>query len=139
MKEHGITYHFQFDNATRRFGYCDLTDRLISLSKPLVELNSEERVRNTILHEIAHALAPRGSGHDWQWKIIATKIGCDARRTYDKNLVNSPPPKYKAVCERHNLYIPRRIKKTTLACGRCCKEFNNGKYSNQYLFKWITV
>lgn len=61
MKKHGLLeWSFSFDNAIERFGSCRLTSKKISLSKKLIELNSIERVRNTLLHEIAHALAPHG-------------------------------------------------------------------------------
>ena len=55
-------WQFKFDNSKRRFGQCvygrkyGLPYHMIKLSKPLVALNSEEQVRDTILHEIAHAL-----------------------------------------------------------------------------------
>lgn len=51
----------------------------IELNMNLLKLCSDEIIRNTILHEIAHALdvEDRGfSNHDQAWKIICIKIGC---------------------------------------------------------------
>ena len=46
---------FLFDRAIRRFGNCNYTKRQISLSAKLTLLNDEPVVRETLLHEIAHA------------------------------------------------------------------------------------
>jgi predicted SprT family Zn-dependent metalloprotease len=48
-------YQFQFDNAVRRFGSCNLEKKLIKLSKPLTLMNSEGYLGNVLLHEISHA------------------------------------------------------------------------------------
>ena len=65
MRLHKVpaVWSFQFDHSKVRFGKCNYTKKEISLSRHLVQLNSEAEVRDTILHEIAHALAPRGAGH----------------------------------------------------------------------------
>jgi len=58
MQQHGLVgWTFKFDHARRRFGCCNFTRRTISLSRPLTFLNDDAEVRDTILHEIAHALA----------------------------------------------------------------------------------
>lgn len=55
-------YRFRFDKATRRFGCCWGNLKLITLSKTLTEMNDESEVLNTILHEIAHAIAGNNHG-----------------------------------------------------------------------------
>ena len=62
IEAHGLAprWKFAFDRAIRRFGNCDYTRRRITLSAPLTLLNDEEKVKDTILHEIAHALAHEG-------------------------------------------------------------------------------
>ena len=78
MKFHNLTdWNFRFDNAKRRFGLCAYKSKMISLSESLTELNPEEEVLNTILHEIAHALVGRGKGHTQVWKLKALEIGCN--------------------------------------------------------------
>lgn len=72
---------FEFDYATRRFGLCDYSRKTISMSKLLVYLNSEDVVKDIILHEIAHALTPR-AGHGPKWRIICEAIGCKPRACY---------------------------------------------------------
>ncbi|HYO07513.1 MAG TPA: SprT-like domain-containing protein, partial [Tepidisphaeraceae bacterium] len=68
MNQHGLSdWRFDFDHARRRFGSCRPRQKLITLSRHLVFLNEEPEVRDTILHEIAHALTP-GDGHGRRWK-----------------------------------------------------------------------
>jgi len=130
IKEHKlIAWDFGFDNAVRRFGYCNWKERKISLSKVLVELNPIEQVQNTILHEIAHALAPLGSGHNEVWRKIAISIGDDGGRLYDNAIVKTPPKRYIATCP--NGHTALRNKKGKISCGKCSPKFNK-----KYLFKY---
>jgi predicted SprT family Zn-dependent metalloprotease len=69
-------WQFQFDRAVRRMGCCHHRQKLITLSPHAVELNVEQEVIDTILHEIAHALVGRGHGHDRVWKKMARRLGC---------------------------------------------------------------
>lgn len=97
MSEHGLTargWKGSLDQAERRFGVCRPAKKEISLSRPLIALNNEEEVLDTILHEIAHALATietgENCGHDERWKAICRRIGARPERCYDSEEVNSP-------------------------------------------------
>jgi predicted SprT family Zn-dependent metalloprotease len=122
-------WSFQFDRSKVRFGKCNYGRREISLSQFLVALNDEADVKETILHEIAHALAPPRAGHGPAWRAIATSIGCNARRCYGEEVVQ-PSPKYKGTCPgcRRVIYRHRR---TVVACGKCSPVFDR-----RYLFAW---
>ena len=61
---------FEFSKHKTFAGMCYYDEQLIVLSKYFVLHNSEEKIINTMLHEIAHALAPRGSGHNSKWRKI---------------------------------------------------------------------
>ncbi len=81
LVRHGLTdWQVAYDNAKRRAGVCRYRDRTIGLSAPLTALHSEEDVRDTILHEIAHALAGPEHGHDDRWREVAMSIGCTGER-----------------------------------------------------------
>ncbi len=83
MQVHGLHgWAFRFDKATRRFGCCDFTHRTISLSRRIVLLNEPDRVRLTVLHEVAHALAGPGAGHGKMWREIVLRLGGDPQRCY---------------------------------------------------------
>ena len=53
-----------YDSAKRRAGVCRFATQTLGLSAPLTTLHSEVEVRDTILHEIAHALVGPRHGHD---------------------------------------------------------------------------
>src|SRR5687767_14955649 len=75
MRQHGLDalgWTFGFDHARRRFGRCDYTDKRITLSRALTFLNSVDEVRDTVLHEIAHALTP-GAGHGARWRAMCAR------------------------------------------------------------------
>ena len=52
----------------------------IELSLHFVELNGEETIRETLRHEIAHALVGPGHGHDAVWKQKCREVGAKAER-----------------------------------------------------------
>lgn len=137
MREHGLIekgWTFQFDKAVRRFGCCYQSSKRITLSKALVELNEESIVKNTILHEIAHALVGAGVGHSWIWKQKAIQIGCSGERCYSSEVVR-PKAKYSGSCPNCNRQIARN-KRMDLACGKCCRLYNNNQYDIKYKIKW---
>lgn len=98
MDKHGLqNWGFQFDGAKKTFGVTWYKRKIISLSKTLTELNEESHVRDTILHEIAHALVPRG-GHSREWRRKAIEIGCNGKRQYSSEVI-IPKLNWIAICE----------------------------------------
>jgi len=94
MAQHGLTtlgWTAQLDHAKRRFGFCDTHNKVISLSRPLSEANPEDEVYDTILHEIAHALAfiehNEDCAHDERWKAICRQIGARPETCYSSDEV----------------------------------------------------
>ena len=56
MEEAGVgDWELSLDRARRRAGQTDHTRRRLTLSHHLMSLYDEPQVRETILHEIAHA------------------------------------------------------------------------------------
>ncbi|YCM42435.1 SprT family zinc-dependent metalloprotease [Verrucomicrobiaceae bacterium 227] len=99
MKSHGLVargWVAKLDDARKRFGVCRMGPREISLSRPLIFLNSEEEVRDTVLHEIAHALAwiryRENCGHDERWKAICVEIGARPERCFDEEVISPELP-----------------------------------------------
>ena len=90
MEEHGLVelgWNGKLDTAVRRFGACKYGKKRITLSRHLVTINTDEETLDTILHEIAHALAfeehGEDCGHDARWQAIAVRIGARPERTVD--------------------------------------------------------
>ena len=79
--EHGLhDWSVTLDRAKTRAGACRFAHRQISLSAPLTRLHTEAEVRDTILHEIAHAHVGPRHGHDEVWRATAVRIGCSGER-----------------------------------------------------------
>ena len=133
---HGLhDWNFIFDTAKKRFGCCNYRTKTISLSKDLTVLNSEKNVQNTILHEIAHALAGHQAGHGKKWKEIMQKMGADFSRCYGEEII-TPKLKYTAQCPNCKTTIQRKIKRA-IACKSCCKKYNNNIFSSKFIFEFI--
>ncbi len=134
LRRHGLwgEWNFIFDRATQRFGNCNYRRKTISLSRQLTLLNNEVAIRDTLLHEIAHALAPRNAGHGEKWKVIARSIGCNAQRCYGDEVV-TPNHKYIGTCPTCRITI-KRSRKKRLSCARCDRRFNPA-----HLFVWQSL
>jgi predicted SprT family Zn-dependent metalloprotease len=136
LAESLIEYHglknrgwiFDFDNAVGRCGVCKYRSRRIQLSKHYASLNNEKNVKDTILHEIAHALVGPGHGHSDIWRSKAIEIGCmghrcKSERTHEGYV--STPRKYIATCNRcNNNFFRSRLPKRVTSCGNCSNSFN---------------
>lgn len=106
-----------FDRAVNRLGICYGGAKQIGLSKKMTEIRPESGVKNTILHEIAHAIDNeiRGhSDHSYHWEKIAKSIGCTGERCTNVNneLVNAgmnsdeiikKSYKYVGICPTHGV------------------------------------
>ncbi|MBI1336000.1 MAG: hypothetical protein GC164_03455 [Phycisphaera sp.] len=112
MTEHGLIaggWLLRWGNGRRQFGVCEIkhtrnrrtgkttTTRTIRLSRHLALLNTDAEVRDTILHEIAHALAGTKHGHDEVWKQTCRRIGANPRRLMD-DTVHTPAARYQLTC-----------------------------------------
>ena len=76
MDRHGLEeWTLGFIAARGKLGECRPLDRRIGLSRHHAVTDSRELVTDTILHEIAHALAGPAAGHGPAWKAIARRIG----------------------------------------------------------------
>lgn len=62
---------------------CSFEDNSITILEHFAENCAWERVRNTVLHEVAHAVAGFDAGHGPRWQAIALSIGCDAEAKVD--------------------------------------------------------
>lgn len=139
MQRYGLidkAWYFEFDNAIRRFGCTHYNTKRITISKHLALLNNEQQVTNTILHEIAHAIAGASCDHNALWRDVAVSIGCDGNRCYDSGVVKQPHARYTAICPKCHKHVQKARKCGDLACGRCCKRYNNDQYSRDYLLTW---
>jgi predicted SprT family Zn-dependent metalloprotease len=123
ISEHGLSdWKFRFDHARRRFGSCQARLKLITLSRTLTILNSQDQVRDTILHEIAHAMTP-DDGHGAKWREACVRVGATPKRCYDDQTVLSPPrsaAQYRVGCKACQWWVDRRrTTRKRMICVKC--------------------
>lgn len=138
---------------TRTFGECKSHTKTITLSGTLTAINEITEVRDTILHEIAHALREKERGHvsyrlsgeqwhDYRWKVIAAEIGAKPKRYYIPKAaygtVTTPQktrtkPTWKMTCPNCKRSGTANRKKSNLCCGMC--HASTGQYF-QYVYDY---
>lgn len=158
MQQHGLSltnWSFRFDNSKRRAGLCrwfgskkdrTCTGGVISLSKHFVALNEPHQIRETLLHEIAHALVP-WNGHDSVWVAKARSIGSlgvrcyshpDREETHGKVVMpeRTLKPAWKAVCAScgKECFRSRALPKGyRSSCGNC----SPGKFNPAFQLEYV--
>lgn len=99
LREHGLAdkgWRFEFDAAKKRGGVCRHDIKVISMSRHLVPMWTDEQVRDTLIHEVAHALCGSGQGHGPVWKRKMRELGAAPERTHSNETVRG---RYVAYCD----------------------------------------
>lgn len=117
---------FSFNKNKTRAGVCFYDPIEIQISEYYLESKAvtEKDVSNTLLHEIAHAIAGHDAGHGPKWKHIAKKIGCNGDRC-NKVFLMGKRYKYTLKCsdgcvmkrhklKRNKLYVCKKHQKIFL-------------------------
>jgi predicted SprT family Zn-dependent metalloprotease len=138
LNQHGLTaqgWKVDWNGRKRGFGLCIYQKKLIQLSEVLVDLNPESEVRETVMHEIAHALTPvqwkqyqsgkkRGrwyhEGHGDAWKETCLRIGANPTRTCNNAIVPAGQYKYTCGCPS-GISTHRRLKNAYASVCRKCR------------------
>lgn len=127
--------------TTNRLGQCRYKKKEIGISLKSALILPENQVKDTILHEIAHALTP-GHHHDNIWKNKCRELGCRPERYADVKLDSLY--KYKGACSHcnsikfSNRNLNGNIK--NYICVPCMNKYyhkhgNSDNYRN-YLYFW---
>ena len=110
-----------FDHGRIRLGSCDYHKRRISLSRYFVRNNAASDIKETILHEIAHALVGPGHGHGPVWQRQAQALGIPTRAS--ARHVQMPEPPWNLVCKGCGQIVARRHRRRMdirrYACRDC--------------------
>ncbi len=116
MEEHGLLakgWSFKWSRGHSTFGRCQGWRKVIKISKPLAEVNTEEGVEKLILHEIAHALTPKDAGHGAEWKAKCIELGLvNEQRCWSTADTVQPPLRWTLTCPQcgyawHRNTLPR--------------------------------
>ena len=74
-KYHLKNWKLGFAAGYSKLGFCNFRRQLIKINlRHLIEDDPSD-VTDTILHEIAHAIAGQNAGHGPQWKLVAESLG----------------------------------------------------------------
>lgn len=134
MQKHQLKdWKFEFNSRKRSLGNVNLESKTIYLSSIYTQLNSEEIVKNVILHEIAHALLPKYENHGKAWKAKAIEIGCQPSRICTTCIRPIGKHIYECPNCKKQFHVHKRIIKRRRACKACCNMFNNRKFSEKFV------
>ncbi len=131
LDTHGLTsWSVEWDSARTRAGVCRFQEQTIGLSAPLTRLHDEAEVRDTILHEIAHALAGPQAKHGPRWRQLARSIGYSGRRcSFEK--AERIAGAWLGVCPAGHGVTRHRAPTQVTTCTQCSPRFDL-----QNLFGW---
>jgi len=124
------SWTFGFDNAKRRAGLCDYARKRISLSRYLAARYDDDTNHQTLLHEVAHALAGPSAGHGSRWKTVARELGYVGGTTHHGETATELAPWIGVCPSGHVAYRHRRATRPT-SCAKCARAFDD-----RFLFTW---
>lgn len=131
LRLHGLLeWRVVFDRAKTRAGVCRFSRREIGLSGPLTALHSPAEARDTVLHEIAHALVGPQHKHDAVWRAEAARLGCSARACLPPESPRVPAP-WLGTCPAGHTVSRHRRPVRLGSCPRC-----SPTYSPEHVFQW---
>ena len=117
----------------------------VSLNPRLVAFGMEE-VDRTLRHELAHLLARHRAGrrriqpHGPEWRQACADLGLDG----EKRCHELPLPRRRMARKilyrcRHCQAEVRRVRpfRRAVACLKCCREFNRGRYNERFRFELV--
>ena len=80
-----LTWRTNFTKVDRFIAACDHKNKRIIVSIPHLNARSEAEFKDTVLHELAHAIVGPDHGHDDVWKAQAVKMGIKPSPCADSN------------------------------------------------------
>ncbi len=119
--------------------------RRVTLNPKLIEVSAAE-VQTTLRHELAHLVAQERAGrrriapHGPEWRRACADLGI-AGEARCHNLPFKPrrmTRKYAYQCPAC-LTVIQRVRRTKgrMACLKCCRKFNGGKYAERFRFREV--
>ncbi|MFT4136863.1 SprT-like domain-containing protein [Microbacterium sp.] len=125
------SWTFGFDNAKRRAGQCDYRHRRLTVSRYLAARHSDEENRQTLLHEVAHAIAGADAAHGPSWKAVARMLGYTGGVTHRGETATELAPWIGLCPAGHVAYRYRRPTRPT-SCAACARRFDE-----RHAFRWV--
>lgn len=123
MTKHGLQgWTFGFADTKRQLGVCKYRTKQIEIAEYYALNSPQESVLDTLLHEIAHAVAGPGARHGPAWKAVAVRIGATPRACDYSDEIAQKPGDWQATCPACKKIIHRYKRPRSLSGYRCrCK------------------
>ena len=97
--KHGLVgWTFGLTASKRRLGVCKYRRKRIEISDYYAQHNPDAAVLDTLLHEIAHAIAGPEAGHSPLWQAVAVRIGATPRACDDSPDTVVEPGDWRTTC-----------------------------------------
>ena len=125
------SWSFGYDSAKTRAGLCSYTNQHISVSRYLCEIHSIADVRQTILHEIAHARCGPEAGHGRVWLQTAKSMGYLNKKFTGKEIGRQIAP-WQGFCPGEHEHFAYRKPKRAQSCVWC-----HPVYDSRFLINWV--
>ena len=133
LDEQGLTalgWSFKINSNKRRCGVCNPAKRRIEVSKYRL-LDGEEHVKETLAHEVAHAVVGCHNGHNHVWRSKALELGSLGTRCVDG--MHNVEYKWQSVCPNCGVVgLKHRRPKKFFSCRRC----SNGVFNFAFLLQY---
>lgn len=123
------------EKQKRSLGLCDQTNKELRFSKFLIENETELEIKNTLIHEVAHAMVGNKEWHWRKWIEMAKFLWLKNPKTYNTS-AKQPPWLYIMQCPncKEEISYFKKVKKTWKGCLNCCVKFNYWKFDKKFEF-----
>lgn len=126
-------WRFNWCRTTRTMARCHYGTKLIEVSKHWAKIMTDFELKQTILHELAHALSYNiygweGMGHGVNWKKVAKEIGVVVPK-HAMDTLKTPEHTWEVYCKLCNKTLKKMYRKpssnynwhTHRGCGGNCR------------------
>ncbi len=112
-------WSFRWARTKRRLGACNYRLKRIEIAEFYARHNPPEQVLDTLLHEIAHALAGPQARHGPAWKAIARRLGATPKACDKGDQTVVMPGDWQATCGACNKTYHKYKRPQSLTGYRC--------------------
>ena len=120
MTKHGLHgWSFSFADTKRQLGVCKYGKKRIEIAEYYALNSPQESVLDTLLHEIAHAIAGPAARHGPAWKAVAIRLGATPRACDNSEETVVKPGDWQATCAACKKVFHRYKRPKSLTGYRC--------------------
>lgn len=133
MDQHGLTgWRIEWNRAKRTHGSCCYGTMTLTFSEVAFDHVDEDEIRDTITHEIAHALAGSTAGHGPRWVAIHRSIGGTGARYVSKKASQAIPMAWEGTCPQcGKVFTQHRAPLRVKACSG-----HGGRFAPETILSW---